>query len=74
MPQRERFIAYISCPQCNRKGAATWRESEHPVYHKDGWGTTLTRVSQGFRAQPTGNIFCADCNIEVVVPQCRVIN
>lgn len=72
MPQRERFIAYIVCPQCHRKGAATWQESEDPVYHKGEWGTTLTRVSEGFRPGPTGKIFCTECNIEVVVPQDRL--
>jgi hypothetical protein len=71
MPRRERFIAYIVCPQCQRKGAATWQESEEPVYHKGGWGSTLTRVSEGFWAGPTGSVFCVDCNIEVVVPQER---
>lgn len=71
MPQRELFIAYITCPQCHRQGAATWQESEDPVYHRGGWSTTLTRVSEGFRAGPTGKIFCVDCNIEVVVPQRR---
>jgi len=72
MPQRERFTAYIACPQCRRKGAATWQESEDPVYHKGGWGTTLTRVSEGFRAEPMGNIYCVECNIEGVVPPERL--
>ena len=64
---RERFIAYVVCPKCGQKGAAVWEENEDPVYQRGGWGTTLTRVSEGFRAAPGGKIFCAVCDIEAVV-------
>jgi uncharacterized Zn finger protein (UPF0148 family) len=64
---RERFIAYVVCPKCGQKGAAVWEENEDPVYQRGDWGTTLTRVSEGFRAEPGGKIFCTVCNIEAVV-------
>lgn len=64
---RERFIAYVVCPKCGQKGAAVWEENEDPVYQRGGWGTTLTRVSDGFRAEPGGKIFCVVCNAEAIV-------
>jgi hypothetical protein len=64
---RERFIAYVVCPKCGQKGAAVWEENEEPVFQRGGWGTTLTRVSEGFSAGPAGKIFCATCQIEVGV-------
>jgi len=64
---RERFIAYVVCPKCGQKGAAVWEENEDPVYQRGDWGTTLTRVSEGFRAEPGGKIFCAACNAEAAV-------
>jgi uncharacterized protein YbaR (Trm112 family) len=64
---RERFIAYVVCPQCGQKGAAVWEENQEPVYQRGGWGTTLTRVSDGFRAGEGEKIVCALCNVEAVV-------
>lgn len=64
---RERFIAYVVCPKCGQKGAAVWEQNEDPVYQRGDWGTTLTRVSEGFRAEPGGKIFCAVCNAEAAV-------
>jgi uncharacterized Zn finger protein (UPF0148 family) len=64
---RERFIANVVCPKCGQKGAAVWEENEDPVYQRGDWGTTLTRVSEGFRAAPGGKIFCAVCDVEAVV-------
>ena len=64
---RERFIAYIVCPKCGQKGAAVWEENEDPVYQRGDWGTTLTRVSDGFRATAAGKIFCTVCDVEAVV-------
>jgi uncharacterized Zn finger protein (UPF0148 family) len=64
---RERFIAYVVCPTCGQKGAAVWEENEDPVYQGGQWGTTLTRVSEGFRVGRAGKIFCTVCAIEVSV-------
>jgi len=64
---RERFIAYVVCPRCKNRGAAVWEESDDPVYQRGEWSTTLTRVSEGFRPGPAGQIFCAACDTEVVV-------
>lgn len=64
---RERFIAYVVCPKCGQKGAAIWEENQEPVYRRGGWGTTLTRVSDGFCAGEGGKILCAVCNIEAAV-------
>lgn len=71
MPRRERFIAYIVCPKCEREGAAIWEESEEPVYRRGEWDTTLTRVSDGFVTGRKGKILCLACNVEVVVRQNR---
>jgi uncharacterized Zn finger protein (UPF0148 family) len=68
MPQR--FVAYVVCPRCQRSGAAVWEESEEPVWQRGGeWGTTITRVSEGFAPGRTGQIFCAGCDVKVVVRQ-----
>ncbi len=64
---RERFVAYVACPKCGRKGAAVWEENEDPVYQGGEWRATLTRVSEGFRSGPAGQIFCAVCNVEASV-------
>jgi len=64
---RERFIAYVTCPKCGQKGAAVWEENQEPVYQRGGWGTTLTRVSDGFRAGDEQKIFCVICDVEAVV-------
>lgn len=64
---RERFIAYVVCPDCQRKGAAVWEQNDDPVYQRGEWSTTLTRVSEGFRPGPAGQIFCTECNVEAVV-------
>jgi len=66
---RERFIAYVVCPKCAQKGAAVWEDNEDPVYQRGDWGTTLTRVSEGFRVAPGGKVFCAACEVEAVVGQ-----
>lgn len=68
---RERFIAYVVCPQCGQKGAAVWEENEDPVFQRGDWGTTLTRVSDGFRAASAGKIFCSVCDVEAVVGPTR---
>jgi len=68
---RERFIAYVVCPKCGQKGAAVWEENEDPVFQRGDWGTTLTRVSDGFRAAPAGKIFCSVCDVEAVVGPTR---
>jgi len=65
----ERFIAYVVCPKCGRKGAAVWEASEDPVYHRGEWSTTLTRVSEGFRPSAAGRIFCDVCGVEASVGQ-----
>lgn len=67
----ERFMAHIVCPKCKKKGAAVWEESEDPVYQQGQWGTTLTRVSEGFRAVPTGKVVCVVCNIQAAVGEGR---
>ena len=64
---RERFIAYVVCPTCGQKGAAVWEENEDPVYQGGQWGTTLTRVSEGFRVGRDREIFCTVCDVEVSV-------
>ena len=64
---RERFIAYVVCPQCGQKGAAVWEQHDDPVYQGGRWDTTLTRVSEGFRPGEDGKIFCALCNAEAAV-------
>ena len=64
---RERFIAYVVCPKCGQKGAAVWEQNEDPVFQRGDWGTTLTRVSEGFRAGSAEKIFCAVCDVEAVV-------
>jgi hypothetical protein len=64
---RERFIAYVVCPKCGQKGAAVWEDNEDPVYQRGDWGTTLTRVSEGFRVAPAGKVFCIVCDIEATV-------
>jgi uncharacterized Zn finger protein (UPF0148 family) len=66
---RERSIAYVVCPKCGKKGAAVWEEADDPVYQCGGWGTTLIRVSEGFRLGQAGQIFCAACDVEAVVGQ-----
>ena len=68
----ERFIAYVVCPKCARKGAAVWEASADPVYLRGEWSTTLTRVSEGFRPAPTGQIFCEICDVEASVGPNRV--
>jgi hypothetical protein len=68
---RERFVAYVSCPQCQKKGAAVWEENEDPIYRAGEWVKTLTRVSDGFRATPSGQILCTDCDVEAVLAQNR---
>jgi hypothetical protein len=69
---RERFVAYVVCPKCEKKGAAVWEENEDPVYQGGEWVKTLTRVSEGFRATPSGQILCADCDVEAVLAQNRI--
>ena len=63
----ERFIAYVVCPKCGQKGAAVWEKTADPVYQRGQWGMTLTRVSEGFRPEPGGKIFCTVCTIEATV-------
>jgi uncharacterized Zn finger protein (UPF0148 family) len=70
----ERFIAYVTCPKCQQKGAAVWEENDNPVYQGGEWGTTLTRVSEGFRPGPAGQIFCAVCDVAAVVGKSGVEN
>lgn len=70
---RERFIAYVVCPKCGQKGAAVWEENEDPVYQRGGWGTTLTRVSEGFRVTTGGKVFCNVCGVEAGVGPDRTI-
>ncbi len=69
MPCESDLLRMSSAQSAGKKGAAVWEENEDPVYQRGDWGTTLTRVSEGFRAAPGGRIFCAVCDIEAGVGQ-----
>lgn len=69
MPRRERFIAYVVCPKCQQNGVAVWEENEDPVYQRGEWSTTLTRVSEGFRPGPAGQIICSQCDRQAMIGQ-----
>ena len=66
MAKRETFGTTVSCPQCGKKGTATWEENENPV-HAGGLARELIEVPFGFRrgqnrdADGDPDIVCNDC-------------
>ena len=64
MTKRERYQASLTCPECGRKGTATWEENENPVHSEGILNQILEEVSQGFTK--IGNqIRCKKCNVVV---------
>ena len=67
MPRHELFITSVFCPTCGHGGVVKLEGSELLVYQRGEWSTTFTRISTGLRLGPKGKIFCARCDVEVVL-------
>ena len=50
MARREKFSAYLECPECGKKGNAVWEENENPVHNSGDLGRSLESISSGFGA------------------------
>jgi hypothetical protein len=59
MTKHERFVTPVTCPECALNGAATWEE-------RGDLETVIQSLSDGFRIDPDGEIFCAGCGVKAV--------
>jgi hypothetical protein len=60
MAKRERFVTPVTCPECALNGSATWEE-------RRDLETIIKGVSGGFRIDPDGGIYCADCGVKAII-------
>ena len=61
MAKRERLVTPVTCPECALNGSATWEESE-----RGNLETTIKTISDGFRVNAKGEIYCAECGVKAV--------
>jgi hypothetical protein len=62
MAKRERFVTPVTCPECALNGFVTWEERER------GDLETITKsLSDGFRIDDDGEIYCANCGVKAIV-------
>jgi hypothetical protein len=57
--KREHFVTPVTCPECALNGSAIWADTE-----RGDLETKITRVSDGFRVGPDGEIYCAGCGVK----------
>ena len=61
MVKLEWFITPVTCPQCALNGSAIWEETERADLE-----TIVKSISDGFRIDPEGEIYCTDCGVKAV--------
>jgi hypothetical protein len=66
MPRSHSYVMRFRCPKCKKAGSAKWEENERLVLPRGGQPSILKSLSDGFRAGPQNEIFCAMCTAQVV--------
>jgi hypothetical protein len=64
MGKPNQFITVVTCSECGRTGTATWKENEN--FDDADYEMVLTDVSDGFRFDSEGKIYCIDCGVDAI--------
>jgi hypothetical protein len=66
MAYREQYEIYLTCPNCEKQGEATWEEDESPIYGR-GKNKELLSIADGFCSDGENppKILCKPCRVPV---------